>query len=196
MCLKHSEEARMPYRRTPPLTYAMRRRRSSEPQLSTVRQGHNAKRHSAAEWSCLGHVEDQRSPLTFSSLYGDCVNEFISRQGGRGVVGNIHIEGGVHLLIGIAGPRVFHDGNVVAELSGIADRCFHARAMSPMTMSLWRPCFLSCRSKSVFAKPLEHRISPGGGVNSGRISPPHVPYSKVFRVQAAVWIGAMYFHVS
>src|SRR5215831_13808044 len=27
-------------------------------------------------------------------------------------------------------------------------------AMSPMTMSLWMPCFLSCKSKSVLAKPL------------------------------------------
>ena len=39
------------------------------------------------------------------------------------------------------------------------------------------PCFLSCRSKSVLAKPLEHQcsvatISPGLGSNSERISPP------------------------
>src|SRR5215468_4452899 len=31
--------------------------------------------------------------------------------------------------------------------------------MSPMTMSLWMPCFLSCKSKSVLAKPLEHQCS-------------------------------------
>src|SRR5262249_34519935 len=31
--------------------------------------------------------------------------------------------------------------------------------MSPMTMNLWMPCFLSCRSKSVLAKPLEHQCS-------------------------------------
>src|SRR5262249_16841138 len=27
-------------------------------------------------------------------------------------------------------------------------------AMSPTTMSLWMPCFLSCKSKSMLAKPL------------------------------------------
>src|SRR5689334_21150252 len=44
------------------------------------------------------------------------------------------------------------------------------------------PCFLSCKSKSVLAKPLEPQcsrvtVSPGWGSNSLRISPPHVPYS-------------------
>ena len=43
------------------------------------------------------------------------------------------------------------------------------------------PCFLSCRSRSVLAKPLEHQCSsattsPSCGTNSLRISPPHVPY--------------------
>src|SRR5215510_1792307 len=57
-------------------------------------------------------------------------------------------------------------------------------AISPMTMSRWMPCFLSCKSKSVLAKPLEHQcscatISPGAGTNSARNSPPHVPYSKL-----------------
>src|SRR5215467_10548867 len=31
-------------------------------------------------------------------------------------------------------------------------------AMSPMTMSLWMLCFLSCKSRSVLAKPLEHSV--------------------------------------
>src|SRR5262249_4017086 len=58
--------------------------------------------------------------------------------------------------------------------------------MSPTTMSWWMRWFLSCKSKSVLAKPLEHQcsvatISPGLGSNSGRISPPHVPYSKRLR---------------
>src|SRR5262245_42697024 len=57
------------------------------------------------------------------------------------------------------------------------------------------PCFLSCKSKSVLAKPLEHQcsvatISPGLGSNSARISPPQVPYSKLFLLQAALWTGA------
>ena len=29
--------------------------------------------------------------------------------------------------------------------------------MSPTTIGLWMPCFLSCKSKSVLAKPLEHQ---------------------------------------
>src|SRR6202008_3961018 len=45
-------------------------------------------------------------------------------------------------------------------------------AMSPMTMSRWMPCFLSCKSRSVLANPLEHQcscatISPGAGLNFG-----------------------------
>src|SRR5262249_43621577 len=52
------------------------------------------------------------------------------------------------------------------------------------------PCLLSCKSKSVLAKPLEHQcsvatISPGLGANSERISPPHVPYSKLLRSRRA-----------
>jgi hypothetical protein len=31
--------------------------------------------------------------------------------------------------------------------------------MSPVTMSLWMPCFLNRKSKSVLAKPLEHQCS-------------------------------------
>src|SRR5215471_542184 len=57
------------------------------------------------------------------------------------------------------------------------------------------PCFLSCKSKSVLAKPLEHQcsratMSPTCGANSLRISPPQVPYSKVLCAQAAFWMGA------
>src|SRR5215475_15596511 len=74
-------------------------------------------------------------------------------------------------------------------------------AISPMTMSWWMPCFLSCKSRSVLAKPLEHQcsvatISPGLGSNSERISPPQVPYSKLFLRHAALWTGATYFQVS
>src|SRR5262245_4526608 len=63
------------------------------------------------------------------------------------------------------------------------------------------PCFLSCKSRSVLAKPLEHQcslatISPGLSANSVRISPPHVPCSKLFRSHAALWTGATYFQVS
>src|SRR5215831_15041053 len=31
--------------------------------------------------------------------------------------------------------------------------------MSPIMMRFWMPCFLSCKSKSVLAKPLEHQCS-------------------------------------
>src|SRR5262249_47113902 len=47
-------------------------------------------------------------------------------------------------------------------------------------MSFRMPCRLSCKSRSVFAKPLEHQcswatMSPVWGANSARNSPPHVP---------------------
>src|SRR5262245_46850387 len=72
-------------------------------------------------------------------------------------------------------------------------------AMSPMTISLWMPCFLSYKSKSVLAKPLEHQCScatipPGAGTNSARNSPPHVPYSKLLCCHAPRWTGATYLH--
>src|SRR2546422_2547733 len=54
------------------------------------------------------------------------------------------------------------------------------------------PCFLSCKSRSVLGKPLEHQcsiatISPGCGANSFRISPSHVLYSKALLDQPAFW---------
>lgn len=39
-------------------------------------------------------------------------------------------------------------------------------------------------------------MSPGGGSNPERISPRHVPYSKLLCRQAAFWIGVMYVQVS
>src|SRR5215470_12292270 len=63
-----------------------------------------------------------------------------------------------------------------------------------MTMSRWMPCFLSCKSKSVLAKPLEHQcsvatISPALGSNPERNSPPQVPYSKLLCCHAAAeWV--------
>src|SRR6516164_5518514 len=48
-------------------------------------------------------------------------------------------------------------------------------AISPMTMSLWMPCFLSCKSKSVLAKPLEHQCSCAtisrGALNRRNVGP-------------------------
>src|SRR5208337_3749060 len=43
--------------------------------------------------------------------------------------------------------------------------------MSPMIISLWMPCFLSCKSKSVLAKPLEHQCSRGDNVACLRLEP-------------------------
>src|SRR5262245_5822190 len=45
-------------------------------------------------------------------------------------------------------------------------------AISPMMISRWIACFLSCKSKRVLAKPLEHQlsvatISPGSGAKLG-----------------------------
>src|SRR6266481_6248219 len=119
------------------------------------------------------------------------VDDFIRRHNGAGVVRAIDVESGVHLFIRVIRGRIFYQRDLVAKLSGITNSCLHTRsAMSPVMMSLWMPCFLSCKSKSVLAKPLEPQcswatISPGLGSNPGRISPPHVPYSKLLCTHAA-----------
>jgi hypothetical protein len=43
------------------------------------------------------------------------VNEFICRQDGRGVVGDVYLEGGVHLVIGIAIASYFPVQNGVLQ---------------------------------------------------------------------------------
>jgi len=104
----------------------------------------------------------------------------------------------------ITGIELFVDGGVAQG----ADQALLNRVRDPAEASLivasfedMDPCLLSCRSRSVLANPLESQwsratISPGCGTNSLRISPPHVPYSKVLLSQAAFWTGAMCFQVS
>src|SRR6202047_5274703 len=67
-------------------------------------------------------------------------------------------------------------------------------AFWPITINLWIPCFLSWRSRSVFAKPLEHQCScattsPGNGVNSSRKVPPRFQLRRyVVRGRISEWV--------
>ena len=74
----------------------------------------------------------------------------------------------LHPSVAAACHRVPYRRDLVAKLGGEAHRGLHTGvlARSPMTMSWWMPRFLSCKSRSVLAKPLEHQcslatISPG-----------------------------------
>src|SRR5262249_34868419 len=101
-------------------------------------------------------------------------NDLLCAYDGTGVVRHVDIERGVHHLIRVIRRCVLHHGDIITELGGIANvASMQVCAISPMTISLWMPCFLSCKSKSVLAKPLEHQcscatISPGAGTNSAR----------------------------
>src|SRR5262245_10008613 len=53
--------------------------------------------------------------------HGDRTHDFL-RAHDAGVVREIDIERGAHVLVRVVGRRVAHDGNLVAKLSGIADR--------------------------------------------------------------------------
>jgi hypothetical protein len=119
------------------------------------------------------------------------LDDFICCHNGAGIVREVDVQSGLHLVIRVIRCRVLDYGDLVAELSGKADRCFDA-GMRDQTDDdeMMDPCFLSCKSKSVLAKPLEHRcsvttISPGLGSNSAWNSPPQVPYSKVLRIHPA-----------
>src|SRR5215471_11449822 len=45
---------------------------------------------------------------------------------GAGVVWHVDVERGVHHLVRVIRRRVLHHGDVIAELSGIANGCFNA----------------------------------------------------------------------
>src|ERR1700730_7235377 len=57
----------------------------------------------------------------------DRVEDLIRRRDCSGVVGDIDVESGAHLYIRIIRGRVSYRRDVVAELSGIANRRLHAR---------------------------------------------------------------------
>ena len=90
----------------------------------------SSKSHGQSRWlgmdSSLCGAEEHQGPAFTSEYLPRSPQLFGLRSRSKSVVGNINVEGGVHLLIGIARRRVFHDGNVIAELSGIPDCCFHA----------------------------------------------------------------------
>jgi hypothetical protein len=55
------------------------------------------------------------------------VDDRICGHNGPGVVRDIDVESGVHLLIRVTRGRVFYHRDFVAKLSGIANNCLHAR---------------------------------------------------------------------
>ena len=88
----------------------------------------------------------------------DRLDDLICGHNGAGVVWHINVESGVHMVFRVIRGRVFYHRDVVAELSGKANRRFDAGMCDePDNDELMMPCFLSCKSKSVLAKPLEHQ---------------------------------------
>src|SRR5262252_9770084 len=57
----------------------------------------------------------------------DRVDDFFCGHNGIGVIWNIDVESGVHLVIRIIRGRVFYHRDLVAKLSGVANCCFHTR---------------------------------------------------------------------
>ncbi len=106
----------------------------------------------------------------------------------------------MHHLVRVIRRRIPNHGDVIAELSGIANGRFNAGVRDESDDDELVDA-LSCKSRSVLAKPLEHQcsevtISPGLGTNSVRNSPPQAPYSKLLFRHANLWMGAIYVQLS
>src|SRR5262245_20758991 len=56
----------------------------------------------------------------------DRSHDLVRADNGTGVVRDVDVEGGVHLLIRVIRRRVFDHRDLVAELGREADRCLHA----------------------------------------------------------------------
>ena len=66
----------------------------------------------------------------------------------------------MHLVVRVARGRVLHHRDLVAELSGIADSCFHTGVRNePDHDELMDAVLLELQIEIVFAKPLEHQCS-------------------------------------
>jgi hypothetical protein len=108
----------------------------------------------------------------------------------------------VHRLIRVIRCRVSHHRDLVAQLSGKANGRFDAgMRYEPDDDELMDPVCLELQiqigvGEAAGTPMLGCDDLAWLGTNSGRISPPHVPYSKVFRSHAAFCMGAMYFQVS
>src|SRR5262249_7975051 len=107
------------------------------------------------------------------------------------VVGEIDVESGVHLLVGVVRGRVFHDRNLVAEFSRKANGCFDAGMRDQSDDD-------ELMDAVVVELQIQIRIGEAAGTpvlrgdNLARfrlefraISPPHVPYSKLLLFNAA-----------
>src|SRR5262249_49276850 len=72
-------------------------------------------------------VDFALSSKTFTPTAGERGDDFIGDHNGTGVVWDIDVEGGVHLLLRETRGRVFYQRDLVAQLSGKANSGLHAR---------------------------------------------------------------------
>ena len=92
----------------------------------------------------------------------------------------------MHLLVGVVCGRILHDGDIVTEFSGKAyGRLDAGMRYQSDDDKLMDAAFLELEVQICVGEAAGTPMSPASGSNSGRISPPQVPYSKVFRSQAA-----------
>jgi hypothetical protein len=156
--------------------------------------------HTAAESTLV--MESVLRTDSYGLERRDRVDDLICGHNGAGVVWDIDVESGVHLFIRVVRGRVFYRRDLEAQLSGITNRGLHTRV-----------CYESHDDELMDAMFLELQTQIRVGETTGtpmleghdfarlrlelaRISPPHVPYSKLFRNHAAFWTGAMDFQVS
>jgi hypothetical protein len=120
----------------------------------------------------------------------DRVDDFLRGHNGAGIVRQVDVESCVHHLIRVICRRVSHHRDVVAQLSGIANSRFDAgmcnqayddELMDSMLLELE----IQIGVGEAAGAPMLLDDDFAFGVNSARNSPPQVPYSKVFRAQAA-----------
>jgi len=57
---------------------------------------------------------------------GDQIDDLIRGHNGTGVIRDIDVERGVHHRIGIICRRIFHHGDIIAELGGVSNGCFNS----------------------------------------------------------------------
>ena len=56
----------------------------------------------------------------------DRADDVLCGDNGARVIGKVDVESGVHHLIGIICRRIFHNGDIIAELGGVSNGCFDA----------------------------------------------------------------------
>jgi integrase len=86
---------------------------------------------------------------------GNLLHHFTRKQDRVGIVWEIDIESGMHLHVRVICCGILDNGYFVSKLGRKSHRGFDARVGYEPDL----PCFLSCRSRSVLANPLEHQCS-------------------------------------